>query len=113
MKFLFPGRSRWQIFQCLLHNPLFSGHRIWGIMDKVSPIISSPKPAGHASALPAPGFPWLPDQGDGTFRNPVICADYSDPDVVRVGDDFYLTASSFNCTPGLPISDSPSRRAQP
>ena len=48
-------------------------------------------------------FPWTPDQGDGTYRNPILCADYSDPDVIRVGDDFYLTASSFNCTPGLPI----------
>jgi beta-xylosidase len=53
---------------------------------------------------PAMGsFPWQPDCGDGTYRNPIICADYSDPDVVRVGEDFYLTASSFNCTPGLPI----------
>ena len=48
-------------------------------------------------------FPWMPDQGDGTYRNPILYADYSDPDVVRVGDDFYLVASSFNCTPGLPI----------
>ncbi|HYG21509.1 MAG TPA: glycoside hydrolase 43 family protein [Verrucomicrobiae bacterium] len=47
--------------------------------------------------------PWFPDQGDGTYRNPVLCADYSDPDVVRRGDDFYLVASSFNCTPALPI----------
>ncbi len=48
-------------------------------------------------------FPWHPDNGDGTFCNPILYADYSDPDIVRVGDDFYLTASSFNCTPGLPI----------
>jgi beta-xylosidase len=48
-------------------------------------------------------YPWQPDCGDGTYRNPIIYADYSDPDVVRVGDDFYMTASSFNCTPGLPI----------
>ena len=47
--------------------------------------------------------PWLPDQGDGTYRNPVLFADYSDPDVVRVGDDYYLTASSFMHAPGLPI----------
>ncbi len=45
----------------------------------------------------------MPDLGDGTFCNPIIHADYSDPDVIRVGDDFYLTASSFNCAPGLPI----------
>ncbi len=38
-----------------------------------------------------------------TYTNPIIYADYSDPDVVRVGNDFYLTASSFNCIPGLPI----------
>lgn len=48
-------------------------------------------------------YPWQPDCGDGTYRNPIIYADYSDPDVVRVGDDFFMTASSFNCTPGLPI----------
>lgn len=47
--------------------------------------------------------PWNPDLGNGRFKNPVIFADYSDPDVVRVGHDFYMTASSFNCVPGLPI----------
>lgn len=46
---------------------------------------------------------WCPDNGDGTYTNPVINADYSDPDVCAVGDDYYLTASSFNCIPGLPI----------
>ena len=43
------------------------------------------------------------DNGDGTYSNPVIHADYSDPDVIRVGTDYYMTASSFNCIPGLPI----------
>jgi beta-xylosidase len=47
--------------------------------------------------------PWIPDRGDGTYQNPVLNADYSDPDAVRVGDDFYLVSSSFHCTPGLPI----------
>ncbi len=46
---------------------------------------------------------WCPDNGDGTYTNPVIDADYSDPDVCAVGEDYYLTASSFNCIPGLPI----------
>ena len=54
--------------------------------------------------MPTPfSFPWEADAGDGTYRNPILHADYSDPDVIRHGDDFYLTASSFNCTPGLPI----------
>ncbi|MFD2033729.1 glycoside hydrolase 43 family protein [Belliella marina] len=46
---------------------------------------------------------WQADQGDGTYLNPILHADYSDPDVVRVGGDFYMTASSFNAVPGLPI----------
>ena len=46
---------------------------------------------------------YLPDQGDGSYRNPVLCCDYSDPDVIRVGDTYYMTASSFNYVPGLPI----------
>lgn len=44
---------------------------------------------------------WVADQGNGTYKNPVLYADYSDPDVCRVGDDYYLTSSSFNCLPGL------------
>jgi beta-xylosidase len=46
---------------------------------------------------------WKADNGDGTYKNPILHADYSDPDAIRVGDDFYLTASSFNAAPGLPI----------
>lgn len=38
-----------------------------------------------------------------SFRNPVLHMDYSDPDVCRVGEDYFMTASSFNCFPGLPI----------
>lgn len=48
-------------------------------------------------------YPWRPDLGDGMYSNPVIHADYSDPDVIRVGDDLWMTSSSFQCTPGLPI----------
>ena len=48
---------------------------------------------------------WSPDNGDGTFTNPVINADYSDPDVCvgASGEDYYMTASSFQCIPGLPV----------
>jgi beta-xylosidase len=46
---------------------------------------------------------WVADRGDGTYRNPIIHADYSDPDVIRVREDYYMTASSFNAAPGLPI----------
>jgi len=46
---------------------------------------------------------WVADLGNGSYKNPVLHADYSDPDVCRVGDDFYMTASSFDAVPGLPI----------
>jgi hypothetical protein len=46
---------------------------------------------------------WVSDEGNGMYRNPVLHADYSDPDVCAVGEDYFMTASSFNCTPGLPI----------
>ncbi len=46
---------------------------------------------------------WVSDLGNGKYRNPILYTDYSDPDVCRVGDDYYMTASSFANTPGLPI----------
>lgn len=49
---------------------------------------------------------WLSDNKDGNFTNPVVNADYSDPDAIRVGDDFYMVSSSFTNIPGLPILQS-------
>ena len=49
-----------------------------------------------------PSKSWNPNKGN-EYINPVINADYSDPDVCRVGDDYYMTASSFGCFPGLQI----------
>lgn len=55
------------------------------------------------AGAPQTAAPWIPDLGNGSYRNPVLYADYSDPDAVRVGRDFYLIASSFTCVPGLPV----------
>ena len=41
--------------------------------------------------------------GGGKYTNPILFSDYSDPDVIRVGDDYWMTASSFTCFPGLQI----------
>ena len=40
---------------------------------------------------------------ESTYTNPILHSDYSDPDVIRVGKDFWMTASSFTCFPGLQI----------
>jgi beta-xylosidase len=63
------------------------------------------KPGGMLPVL-APKYVskvWVADQGNGTYKNPILNADYSDPDAMRVGDDFYLVSSSFEDIPGLPI----------
>jgi beta-xylosidase len=39
---------------------------------------------------------WKADLENGMYKNPILHTDYSDPDVIRVGDTFYMTASSFN-----------------
>ena len=64
----------------------------------VAAALAAAAPSAAGSALP-----WQADLGDGTYRNPILAGDYSDPDVVRVGQDFYLVASSFTNVPGLPI----------
>jgi len=56
------------------------------------------KPAGNYVS-----HVWVADNGDGTYKNPVLNADYSDPDAIRVGNDYYLVSSSFEDVPGLPI----------
>jgi beta-xylosidase len=60
-------------------------------------------PEIHRAAPKPQGMVWSADNGDGMYTNPVLYADYSDPDAIRVGDDFYLVASSFAHWPGLPI----------
>jgi beta-xylosidase len=52
--------------------------------------------AAESTVEPATAVLSWGDQGDGTYRNPILNADYSDPDVIRVGDDFYLVASDFH-----------------
>ncbi|MFD1107455.1 glycoside hydrolase family 43 protein [Sphingobium olei] len=54
-------------------------------------------------ATAAPAQVWRSDQGDGTYRNPVLFADYPDPDIIRVGDDFYFVSTTFANSPGVTI----------
>lgn len=46
---------------------------------------------------------WKADQGNGTYKNPILYRDYSDPDAIRVENNYYMIASSFANTPGIPI----------
>lgn len=62
--------------------------------------VQAQKVANHNSAV---SKVWVADLGNGQYKNPVLDADYSDPDAVRVGDDFYMVASSFDAVPGIPV----------
>lgn len=46
---------------------------------------------------------WTPDNGDGTFTNPLMWGDWPDPDVIRVGDEFYMVSTSMHYVPGSPL----------
>lgn len=59
------------------------------------PVAGAPKGLSTAT--------WTPDNGNGTFTNPLFYDEFSDPDVIRVGDWFYLTGTTMHAMPGLPI----------
>lgn len=46
---------------------------------------------------------WTADNGDGTYTNPLFYEEFSDPDIIRVGEDFYLTGTTMHTMPGLPV----------
>lgn len=64
--------------------------------------VSKPHPQTSVSGASV-SETWVADLQDGRYKNPVLHADYSDPDACRVGEDYYMTASSFDAIPGLPI----------
>jgi xylan 1,4-beta-xylosidase len=57
-----------------------------------------PRPAAGLSSAT-----WTADNGNGTFTNPLFYDEFSDPDLIRVGDWFYLTGTTMHAMPGLPI----------
>ena len=46
---------------------------------------------------------WKADNGNGTYTNPLFFDEFSDPDMIRVGSDFYLTGTTMHSMPGLPV----------
>jgi xylan 1,4-beta-xylosidase len=46
---------------------------------------------------------WRADIGDGTFSNPLFYDEFSDPDLIRVGEDYYMTGTTMHSMPGLHV----------
>ncbi len=59
--------------------------------------------ASFASPVAAPRTTWMPDNGNGSFTNPLFYDEFSDPDIIRVGDDFYLAGTTMHAMPSLVI----------
>ena len=59
--------------------------------------------AALVARSPAHAQTWMADNGNGTFSNPLFYDEFSDPDLIRVGDDFYLTGTTMHAMPGLPV----------
>lgn len=56
------------------------------------------------SAQPTPATSsWTADNGNGTYTNPLFYDEFSDPDILRVGDDYYLAGTTMHTVPGLVI----------
>src|SRR5688500_1084331 len=72
-------------------------------MPKHSQLLSSVFVAAALWIGPASAGTLTADNGDGTFTNPLFYEEFSDPDMIRVGDDFYLTGTTMHSMPGLPV----------
>ena len=55
------------------------------------------------SAMTATAQSWTADNGNGTYTNPLFYDEFSDPDVIRVGDDYYLAGTTMHCLPGVVV----------
>lgn len=91
----YSGNIRFRLCQFVWLWSLFAG-----LMNgfTAEPADAGPKPWGD--------WPNWGDQGDGTYRNPVLPADYSDIDCIRVGSDYYAISSTFQYSPGVVILQS-------
>jgi xylan 1,4-beta-xylosidase len=72
-------------------------------MAGVSASAQPARPASRAAAKPAAARTWAADNGNGTYSNPLFYDEFSDPDMIRVGEDYYLTGTTMHTMPGLPI----------
>ena len=59
--------------------------------------------ASHAQGAGTPAQSWTADNGNGTYTNPLMYDEFSDPDIIRVGDDYYLAGTTMHTVPGVAI----------
>ncbi|WP_277968771.1 glycoside hydrolase family 43 protein [Sphingomonas echinoides] len=75
----------------------------WCWLASVALALPFAAPLDAAPQQPRSAATWTADNGNGTYTNPLFFDEFSDPDMIRVGDDFYLTGTTMHAMPGLPI----------
>ena len=73
------------------------------LLFSVSVLLVSSPVAAPGQSMKAAGRSWAADNGNGTYSNPLFYDEFSDPDMIRVGSDYYLTGTTMHTMPGLPI----------
>src|SRR5579862_3086011 len=69
------------------------------------PVPSLSAPQGSSDSSPS-GASWTADNGNGTYSNPLFYEEFEDPDVIRVGGDYYLAGTTMHMNPGVIVMHS-------
>ncbi len=75
-------------------------------------LLAGATPSGLAATPASSGLPpaatkhWTADNGNGTYSNPLFYEEFEDPDVIRVGDDYYLAGTTMHMMPAVQIMHS-------
>ncbi|WP_375435956.1 family 43 glycosylhydrolase [uncultured Hymenobacter sp.] len=82
-----------------------TGLLIWLLLCLPQWTLAQKRPGGNkrATSTTTTEQTWMPDNGNGTFTNPLFYDEFSDPDLIRVGEDYYLTGTTMHAMPGLPV----------
>ncbi|MCR4919750.1 MAG: family 43 glycosylhydrolase [Prevotella sp.] len=70
---------------------------------KIKKLLTTALLAVGSGNIVAQTVSWTADNGNGTFTNPLFYDEFSDPDILRVGDDYYLAGTTMHAVPGLVI----------
>jgi len=84
-------------------NPLVPRCCLPAICLATAAWLDSVPPARAADPATAVRTTWMPDNGNGTYTNPLFYDEFTDPDIIRVGADFYLAGTTMHAMPSLVV----------
>src|ERR1700741_1499394 len=70
------------------------------------PLLSLPPAPAHSATVAAARRHWTADNGNGTYSNPLFYEEFEDPDIIRVGEDYYLAGTTMHMNPAVQLMHS-------